>query len=148
MNINTDYFTCTLSLSHALTLDMLNNFCFHVYAQNLLSHFLTLTLSLFLTLTLFQSQFQTWSLDYLITWSLDHLITWLLDHLHSLIHSLSTCWISFVFISMLKSHCLLAKIAMLFFDIILIIITLSCDTWVHRAGSQLKNTYKKWPKNG
>ena len=35
----------TLSISHSLTLDMLNNFCFHVYAQNLLSHFLTLTLS-------------------------------------------------------------------------------------------------------
>ena len=34
-----------LALSHSLTLDMLNNFCFHVYAQNLLSHFLTLTLS-------------------------------------------------------------------------------------------------------
>ena len=33
-------------LSHSLTLDMLNNFCFHVYAQNLLSHFLTLTLTL------------------------------------------------------------------------------------------------------
>ena len=26
--------------------NVLNNFCFHVYAQNLLSHFLTLTLSL------------------------------------------------------------------------------------------------------
>ena len=26
-------------------LNVLNNFCFHVYAQNLLSHFLTLTLS-------------------------------------------------------------------------------------------------------
>ena len=25
--------------------NVLNNFCFHVYAQNLLSHFLTLTLS-------------------------------------------------------------------------------------------------------
>ena len=24
----------TLSLSHSLTLDMLNEFCFHVYAQN------------------------------------------------------------------------------------------------------------------
>ena len=35
----------TLSISHSLTLDMMNNFCFHVYAQNLLSHFLTLTLS-------------------------------------------------------------------------------------------------------
>ena len=28
--------TLTLSLSHSLTLDMLNNFCFHVYAQKAL----------------------------------------------------------------------------------------------------------------
>ena len=36
----------TLSFSHSLSLDMLNNFCFHVYAQNSLSHFHTLALSL------------------------------------------------------------------------------------------------------
>merc|ERR1711994_584324 len=36
----------SLSLSHSPTLDMLNNFCFHVYAQKSLSHFHTLTLSL------------------------------------------------------------------------------------------------------
>ena len=35
----------TLSISHWITLDMLNNFCFHLYAQNSLSHSLTLTLS-------------------------------------------------------------------------------------------------------
>ena len=34
---------------------------------------------------------------------------------HPLIQSLSTCWTSFVFISMLKTHCLLLKIAMVFF---------------------------------
>ena len=45
----------TLSISHSLPLDMLNNFCFHLYAQKTLSHSLTLSLSLFLTLTLFQS---------------------------------------------------------------------------------------------
>ena len=28
----------TLSISHWITLDMLNNFCFHLYAQNSLSH--------------------------------------------------------------------------------------------------------------
>ena len=39
--------------------------------------------------------------------------------------------------SMLKSHCLLPKIAMFFFDIS-ISITLSGDFRVHRAGSQLK----------
>ena len=43
-------------------------------------------------------------LDHLITWSLDHLFTWSLDHLHSLIHSIWTCWTTFVFMSMLKSH--------------------------------------------
>ena len=32
--------------------DVLNNFCFHVYAQNLLSHFLTLTLSISHSITL------------------------------------------------------------------------------------------------
>ena len=35
----------THSISHSITLDMLNNFCFHLYAQNSLSHSLTLTLS-------------------------------------------------------------------------------------------------------
>ena len=33
------------SISHSLTLHMLNNFCFHVYAQKSLSHSLTFTLS-------------------------------------------------------------------------------------------------------
>ena len=33
----------TLSISHSFTLDMLNNFCFHVYAQKSLSHTLTLS---------------------------------------------------------------------------------------------------------
>ena len=65
---------------------MLNNFCFHLYAQKSLSHSHTLTLSLSHTLSLFQS----------------------------LIQSLSTCWTSFVFIFMLKTHCLLLKIAMVF----------------------------------
>ena len=32
-----------LPLSHALTLDMLNNFCFHVYAQKSLSHTLSIS---------------------------------------------------------------------------------------------------------
>ena len=36
----------TLSISHSLTLDMLNNFCFHVYAQKSFSHSLTVTLTL------------------------------------------------------------------------------------------------------
>ena len=37
------FHTITLSLSYSLTLDMLNNFCFHVYAQKSLSHSLTLS---------------------------------------------------------------------------------------------------------
>ena len=41
----------TLSISHWITLDMLNNFCFHLYPQNSLSHSLTLSQSLTLTLT-------------------------------------------------------------------------------------------------
>ena len=35
----------TLSISHWITLDMLNNFCFHVYAQKSLSNSHTLSLS-------------------------------------------------------------------------------------------------------
>ena len=37
--------TCHMSNAYVDRWDMLNNFCFHVYAQNLLSHFLTPTLS-------------------------------------------------------------------------------------------------------
>ena len=49
-NLSLDHLiTCKLALSHSLTLDMLNNFCFHVYAQNLLSHFLTLTVTISLS---------------------------------------------------------------------------------------------------
>ena len=107
--------TLTLSLTHSPThsvsLNMLNNFCFHIFAQKSLSHSHSLSLSLFLTLTLFQS----------------------------LIQSLSTCWTSFVFISMLKSRCCRRKLQWSFFDIV-VITTLSCDVWVHRAGSQLKNS--------
>ena len=38
-------FTLTLSLTHSLTLHLLNKFCFHVYAQKLLSHSHTLSIS-------------------------------------------------------------------------------------------------------
>ena len=53
---------------------------------------------------------------------------------------LGTCWTSFVFMSMLKSHCLRWKWQWLFFDIIISSSTLSCYFWVHRAGSQLKSS--------
>ena len=36
--------------------------------------------------------------------NLANLLTWSLANLHSLIHSLWTCWTTFVFMSMLKSH--------------------------------------------
>ena len=45
----------TLSLSHSITLDMLNNFCFHVYAHSLsftLSHSHTLSISHSLSLNM------------------------------------------------------------------------------------------------
>ena len=45
----------TLSISHWITLDMLNNFCFHLYAQKSLSHSHTLMLSLSHTLSLSHS---------------------------------------------------------------------------------------------
>ena len=44
----------TLSVSHSCTLNMLNNFCFHVYAQKSLSHSFTTfaTFTIFTTFTL------------------------------------------------------------------------------------------------
>ena len=62
----------TLSIIHSPALNMLNNFCFHVYAQKSLFHTHTLSLSQFFTL----------------------------------IHSLLTCWTTFVFMSMLKYYTL------------------------------------------
>ena len=44
-----------LSLFHSLYLDMLNNFCFHVYAQKSLSHSFTFTT--FATFTTFTLSF-------------------------------------------------------------------------------------------
>ena len=90
-----------------------------------------------------------------------------LQNLHSLIHLLWTCWRTFVFISMLKSHShtlslfltlalfqslihslstcssLCSKVAVYsrkmqwFFFYILRILTLSCEFRGHKAGSQL-----------
>ena len=54
-----------LALYHSLTLDMLNNFCFHVYAQNLLS--LSHSHSLTLTLTLTLSHSHTLSISHSLT---------------------------------------------------------------------------------
>ena len=41
---------CFLTLSHSINLDMLNNFCFHGYAQKSLSHSHTLSFSQSLSL--------------------------------------------------------------------------------------------------
>ena len=76
----------TRSLSHTLTLTLSHSRHTEQLLFPCLCSKVTLSLSHSLTLTLFQS----------------------------LIHSLSTCWTSFVFISMLKTQCLLLKIAMLF----------------------------------
>ena len=121
--------TGTLTLSHSITLDMLNNFGFHLYAQKSLSHSHSLTLSHcltvspFLTLTLFQSLMESlltcWTTFVFISMLKSHSHTLTLSHSHtltlsshsliSLFHSLLTCWTTYVFISMLKSRCLLQK---------------------------------------
>ena len=109
------FFSHTLSLSH--TLNMLNNFCFHVYAQKSISHFHTLRLSHSRTLTLSFSHSITLDMlnkfcfhlyaqnspSHFLTLTLSRYLT--LTLFQSLIQSLSTCWTSFVFISRLKSHC-------------------------------------------
>ena len=140
-------------------LNVLNNFCFHVYAQNLLPHFLTPTLS----------HSHSFSLSHSFNLSFTHFLhaeqllfscvcsklTLTLSHSHSLtlsryltltlfqslIQSLSTCWTSFVFISMLKSRCNSRKLQWFFFW------TSSSSSASaprefanHRAGSQLKIT--------
>ena len=61
-----------------------------------------------------------------------------LSLIHSLIQALLTCWITFVFMSILKSHCFYVKMPMVFWDLIILHHTLSCEFRVHRAGSQLK----------
>ena len=69
---------------------------------------------------------------------LENLKTWKLKNsktLKTLKMILGTCWTTFVFMSMLKSHCLLSKIVMLFWDLSLSI-TLSYEFRCH--SSQLK----------
>ena len=52
---------------------------------------------------------------------------------------------NFVFMSMLKSHCFYVKMPMVFWDLIILHHTLSCEFRVHRAGSQLKmSNDKSW----
>ena len=60
----------SLSLSHSLTLVILNNFCFHVYAQKSLSHSHTLSLSHYLTLSMSHSHTLTLSLSHSLTYNM------------------------------------------------------------------------------
>ena len=83
--------------------NVLNNFCFHVYAQKSLSHSLTVSFT------------HSWHAQQLLFLCLCSKVTLSLSLSHCLIHSLSTCSTTFVFMSMLKSHCFLPKIAMVFF---------------------------------
>ena len=108
-------------LSHSLSLDMLNNFCFHLYAQKSLSHSHTLISLSHLTLSS-HSFTHSWhaeqllfsclcwnvtlSISHSLTLTLSHSLTLSLSHspTHPLIQSPSTCWTTFVFIFLLKSH--------------------------------------------
>ena len=88
-----------LALSHSLTLDMLNNFCFHVYAQKSLSHSLTLThshtisISHSITLDMLNNYcFHVYAQKSLShSHTLSHSLTDTLTRFQSLIHLLSTC---------------------------------------------------------
>ena len=96
-------------------------------AGNQITLSLSLTISLSLSHSFNLSFNHSWHAKQLLFWSLCSKLTLTLSHSHSLslshsfslshslIQSLSTCWTSFVFMSRLKSHCLLTKIAMVFF---------------------------------
>ena len=99
----------SLTVSHSLTLVILNNFCFHVYAQKSLSHSHTLSLSHFLTLSMSHSHSFTLSFthsphaeqllfsclcwkvtfSHSLTLTLSHSLTLTLSHSHTI--SLSQC---------------------------------------------------------
>ena len=113
----------TLSISHWITLDMLNNFCFHLYAQKSLSHSHTLTLSLSHTLSL--------SLSHSFNLSFTHS-----RHAEQVLFS-SLCS---------KFAVYRRKLQCFFFDHHHS--TPSTDIRVHRAGSQLKIAKSKTGKQG
>ena len=97
--------------------NVLNNFCFHVYAQNLLSHFLTLTLS----------HSHSFSLSHSFNLSFNHS-----RHAEQVLFSCQTLG-SKVTVYSRKLQC---------FFLDLLLTTLSSDIRVHRAGSQLKRKFK------
>ena len=104
-------------------LNVLNNFCFHVYAQNLLSHFLTLTLS----------HSHSFSLSHSFNLSFNHS-----RHAEQVLFS-SVC--SKVAVNGRKLQWFFLDI--IFLDIIFLDITLPCQWTNHRAGSQLKRRKQK-----
>ena len=148
-------------LSHSLSLDMLNNFCFHLYAQKSLSHSHTLISLSHLTLSLTLDMLNNFcfhvyaekSLSHYHTLSLSHSLTLTLSHSFSLSFShsrhaeqlLFSCLCSKVTVYSWKWQCF-------FFDHHShSSITLSCYIRVHRAGSQLKMAIlllvnSKWPE--
>ena len=83
----------SLTVSHSLIHSLSSYWTTFVFMSMLKSHSHTLTLSL--SFSYFYSK---------VTFSLSHSLTLTLSH--SLVHSVSTCWTTFVFMSRLKSHCL------------------------------------------
>ena len=105
----------TLTISHSLTLDMLNNFCFHVYAQKSLSHFHTLSLS----------HSRTLALSHSLTLSISHSLT--LDMLNK-----------FCFHLYAQNSLFIGENCNAFFLTSSSSASAPPDIRVHRAGSQLK----------
>ena len=113
-------------------LNMLNNFCFHVYAQKSLSHTPTLSLPLSHSFTLPFTH--SWHDELLLFSCLCLKVTLSLSHSHSFPLSFTLSRHAeqlLLFMSMLKSRCLLPKIAMLFLPH-----PHHHPVLVHRAGSQ------------
>ena len=96
----------------------------------------------------------TWSINHLITFSISHSltldmlnkfrsldrsITWSLDHSFNLSFTHSWHAEQVLFSSLCSKVAVYRrKLQWFFFDLLLLLTTLSCDFWVHRAGSQLK----------
>ena len=72
------------SLIHSLTLVILNNFCFHVYAQKSLSHSLTLSLTLTVSHSLTLVILNNFCFHVYAQKSLSHSLTLTLSHSHTL----------------------------------------------------------------
>ena len=102
----------TRSVPHSLIHFLYTCWTTFVFMSMLKSHSLTLTLCLTLTLSLSHSltlhMLNNFCFHVYAEKSHSHTLS------HSRIHSLSTCWTTFVFMSRLKNLCLWPKIAMVF----------------------------------